>query len=126
VVFATVSALAAAGAPAVDAKVWFRDMQGRVLRWDERVSSTILGCPGNESCRAAVEDTAVYLRRGPITRTPVERSRLRPVGRVTGRGTVVFRVPRVSAGRYHLIANAQAGEGRRLIPASGTFRIVRS
>jgi hypothetical protein len=122
---AVATALAAAAAPAADAKVWFDGMQGRVVRWDERVSRRILNCPGNESCRAAVEDTIVYLRRGPITRTAVDPRRLRRIGRISARGTLRFRVPRVAAGRYHLVARARAGESRQLIPASGTFRVVR-
>jgi len=58
--------VAGLAAPAADAKVWFGDLQGRELSWGQRVSSTIAGCPGNDSCRATVQGVAVYLRRGPV------------------------------------------------------------
>jgi hypothetical protein len=37
---------------------------------------------------------------------------------------VTFRVPHLAAGRYHLVALAPAGTARRLLPVSGTFKIV--
>jgi hypothetical protein len=50
-------------APAANAKVWFQDMGGRAAHRGATVSTTIMGCPGNESCRASVEGAVVYVRR---------------------------------------------------------------
>jgi len=115
----------AVGAPAADAKVWFADLQGRELPRGQRVSSTIGGCPGNDSCRATVEGLTVYLRRGQVTRAPASRRRLRRLGRINAGGTLAFRVPHVAAGRYHLVAWVTAGDWDRWMPVSGTFRVVR-
>ncbi|MEA2303297.1 MAG: hypothetical protein QOH43_577 [Solirubrobacteraceae bacterium] len=112
-------------APAAEAKVWFNDLQGRELRWDQRASSTISNCPGNPSCRAAVEGVAVYLHRGPLARTAATRRDLRSLGRISASGTLTFRVPRVAAGRYHLVAWSTAGDRHRWLPVSGTLRVVR-
>lgn len=114
-------AVVLASAPGAEAKVWFQDMGGRVLRWDHVVSSTILGCPGNESCREAVEGVTVYLRRTASPRNPD----LLLVGRITGRGMLTFQVPRVGVGRYHLVARVRAGETTQLVKASSSFRVVR-
>lgn len=119
------AAVAAGAAPAADAKVFFADLQGRMLRWDQRVSSTIGGCPGNESCRAAVQGVTVYLRRGPVTRRAVDRRHVRRLGRISASGRLAFRVPHVTVGRYHLVARVRAGEGRRWLPVSGSFRVAR-
>ncbi len=110
------------GAAPAAAKVFFADMQGRVVRWDQRVSSTILGCPGNPSCGSVVEGTTVYLRRGARRAAPREATGLRVLGRIDADGRITFRVPRTAIGRYHLVAAPHAG-ATQLLPASGTFRI---
>ena len=122
VALAVAAVLVAPAAPTA-AKVFFQDMQGRVVGWDDRVSSTILGCPGNESCRAAVEGTDIYLRRGARRSPPRTTRGLRGLGRVTENGVIAFRVPRSPAGRYHLIAAAHVGQATGPVLASGTFRI---
>jgi hypothetical protein len=116
--------LSTVAAPAAEAKVWFNDLRGRELRWDQRASSTIANCPGNPSCRAAVEGVAVYLRRGPITRTAATRRDLRRLGRISASGTLTFRVPRVAAGRYHLVVWSTAGDRHRWLPVSATLSVV--
>jgi hypothetical protein len=118
------AALGAVAAPAAEAKVWFNDLAGRELRWDQRASSTIANCPGNPSCRAAVEGIVVYLRRGPVSRTAATRRDLRRLGRISASGTLSFRVPHVAAGRYHLVGWATAGDRHRWLPVSGTIRVV--
>jgi len=100
-------------APAADAKVWFQDMGGRAVHRGATVSTTIMGCPGNESCRAAVEGVAIYVRR--VRGAP----ELERVGRVSGSGTLRFRVPPVHTGRYRLVSR----EGGRLVNASSAFSI---
>jgi hypothetical protein len=117
--------VAGLAAPAADAKVWFGDLQGRELSWGQRVSSTIAGCPGNDSCRATVQGVAVYLRRGPVRRTGARRRHLRRLRRISASGTLAFRVPHVVAGRYHLVAWVTIGDWDRWMPVSGTFRVVR-
>src|SRR4051794_41199255 len=67
-------------APAAGAKVWFQDIGGRAVRRGDIVSTTIMGCPGNESCRAVVEGVVVYVRR--VRGAP----ELERVGRVSGGG----------------------------------------
>ena len=114
-----------ATAASVDAKVFFGDVSGRSFTWDSRFSSTIANCPGNESCRQAVEGTTVYLRRGARTRSKPDFDRLIRAGRISARGTLRFRVPRVRPGRYHLLARVRTDLGARWFPASGTFRIRR-
>ncbi len=113
------------GASAADAKVFFGDLEGRTFVWDQRVSSTILNCPGNDSCREGVEGVVVYLRHGRRTRSRPKLHTLERVGRVSASGTLRFRVPHVRAGRYHLVARIPTDRGRRWLPASGTFRIRR-
>lgn len=108
-----------------DAKVWFVDLGGRTVRWDQRVGSTIAGCPGNDACAAAVTGTVVYLRRGEVRRTPPQRRRLVRAGVVNRHGTLRFRVPHVRVGRYHLVAVGGSGEDRRWVPVSGAFRVSR-
>ena len=115
-------ALLAVAAPAASAKVHFAELGGRVVVWDQRVSSTILGCPGNASCRAAVEGITVYLRRGPARDSGRGGTRL---GRISASGTITFRVPHLSPGRHHLVARVPSGAQRRWTPVSGTFRIRR-
>ena len=109
--------------PTASAKVHFAQLGGRVLHWDPRASSTILGCPGNPSCRAAVEGITVYLRRGPASRGAIVSRGLIRLGPISASGTIAFRVPHVSPGRFHLVARLPAGERRRWSPVSGTFRI---
>jgi len=115
-------AVLAVAAPNVNAKVHFAEMGGRVLHWDQRATSTILGCPGNPSCRAAVEGIVVYLRRGPSRGATGGRGITR-LGRISARGTIAFRVPHKPAGRFHLVARVPAGAKRRWTAVSGTFRI---
>jgi hypothetical protein len=110
-------------APAAIAKVWFSDLQSERLRWDQRVVRTISNCPGNDSCRAAVAGTQVYLVRGPFAPRGEPRRGHR-IARIDANGTLRFRVPHV-VGRYHLVGNVKAGSTRRLIAVSGTFRIAR-
>lgn len=117
-------ALLLLAAPAAG-KVWFQEMQGRVVRWDQRVSSTIGGCPGNDSCRAAVQGTPVYLRRGAPRLPPKTATSLRSIGTITADGRIAFRVPRIEPGRYHLVAEARIAKTDRLVVSSGTFRIRR-
>ena len=112
-------------APAAEAKVWFGDMQGRELAWGRRVSSTIAGCPGNDSCRAAVKGVAVALRRSPVRRAPTGRRRQARLGRVSAAGRLTFEVPRVRIGRYRLVARIRIGDRKRWMPASGRFRVIR-
>lgn len=123
-VVVALAALAVA-APAAEAKVYFAEMDGRVLHWNQRVSSTILGCPGNASCGEIVEGHTVYLRRGPVRSRDFDRHRLRRLGRISASGTLRFRTRRWAAGRYHLVARVPAGARRRWMPVSGYFRIRR-
>ena len=110
-------------APGAGAKVWFQGMQGRDVQRGHRVTTTILGCPGNPSCRAAVEGITVQMRRAVRTwRAP--NARTWRVGRVDRNGRLAFRVPRVAAGRYQLIAYQRIGGNRRLLRVSGSFRVV--
>jgi hypothetical protein len=122
---ATALGLLAVAVPAASAKVWFAGMGGRVVHWDQRVTSTILGCPGNASCRDAVEGVTVHLRRGPASRGAVATRRGTRLGAISARGTITFRVPRLSPGRFHLVARLPAGEQRRWSAVSETFRIRR-
>lgn len=117
--------VAAVGASAADAKVWFNDLGRQELHWDQRVSSTIINCPGNDSCRETVEGETIYLRRGAVRRTGAKRHRLRRLGRISATGTLTFRVPHVSAGRYHLVFWSTVGDWDRWMPVSGTFRVAR-
>jgi hypothetical protein len=123
---ATAAALAllAVSAPAAGAKVYFAEMGGRVLHWDQHASSTILGCPGNASCRDVVDGLTVYLRRGPLSPhgTPGG-GHITRLGKISPRGTLAFRVPHKPAGRYHLVARVPAGSQRRWVAVSATFRI---
>jgi hypothetical protein len=117
-------ALLAVTAPAAGAKVYFAQMGGRVLHWDQPASSTILGCPGNPSCREAVDGLAVYLRRGALARHDAIAGRhLTRVGKISPEGTLAFRVPHKPAGRYHLVARVTAGSQRRWVAVSAAFRI---
>lgn len=114
------AALLAVAAPAASAKVWFAEMGGRVVYWDQRAATTILGCPGNPSCREAVEGITVYLRRGPARAAARGGIRL---GRISASGTIAFRVPHLAPGRFHLAARLPIGSQRRWSHVSGTFRI---
>jgi hypothetical protein len=119
-------AVTAVAAPAADAKVWFADMEGRLLRWDQQVSSAILGYVGNDSCGEAVDGVTVYLRGGPSHGRAVDRRRLKRLARISGGGKLQFRMPHVAGGRYHLVARVKAGKGRRWLPVSAAFRVVRN
>jgi hypothetical protein len=125
--FATAAAalaLLAVAVPAAGAKVYFAEIGGRVLHWDQHASSTILGCPGNPSCRDAVDGLTVYLRRGPLARHDAVAGRhLTRLGKISPRGTLAFRVPHEPTGRYHLVARVPAGATRRWVSVSATFRI---
>jgi hypothetical protein len=99
------------------AKVWFQDMGGRHLRQGQRVASVIMGCPGNPSCRDAVEGARIYLRSVPRAGHAVR------LGRVSANGRVWFRVPRVARGRYRLVARVRLAAGWRTIVASDPFWI---
>ena len=85
----------------------------------------IAGCPGNDSCRSAVEGVVVYLRRGPVTRSGARPRALHRMGRVSASGTLTFRVPHLSPGRHHLGEWVTVSGRRRWLPVTGTFRIVR-
>lgn len=124
-VLVSAAAIVAIAAPSAHAKIWFGDIGGRVLEWDARVTSTIAGCPGNDSCGTAVEGTTVYLRRGRTPRNLVPRRGLRRVARVSSAGRIAFRVPRVAPGRYQLVARLRGTTDGRFFRVSGTFRIVR-
>jgi hypothetical protein len=115
----------AVAAPSAEAKIYFAEMNGRVLHWDQRVSSTILGCPRNASCGEIVEGHTVYLRRGPVGSRDFDRHRLRRLGRISASGTLRFRTRHWAAGRYHLVARVPAGERRLWMSVSGYFRIRR-
>ena len=119
-------AVLAVTAPAAEAKVYFADMDGRVLHWDQRVSSTILGCPRNASCGDIVEGLMVYLRRGSIRSRDFDRHRLRRLGRISASGTLRFRTRHWAPGRYHLVARVPAGKTRRWSQASGYLRVTSS
>lgn len=114
-----------AGVTAAEAKIYFGDLGGETLEWDERVSSSITNCAGNASCMDHVEGVVVYLRRGPRARSRPDPDTLRRVARVTRNGTIRFRVPHVSRGRYHLLARIPTDTGGRWFPVSGSFRIRR-
>jgi hypothetical protein len=95
-----VVALLVFAAPA-SAKLYFTQIGGRAVRWDERVSTTIANCPGNPSCRSAVQNARVWIRRAGSRQ-------LRFVARVDHNGTLRFRVPHVRPGRYVLVAEGRA------------------
>jgi hypothetical protein len=99
-------------------KVWFQKMTGRHLRVGQHVSSVILGCPGNPSCREAVEGARVYLHRIGATR------RGRHLSRVSASGRIAFDVPSVRPGRYRLLARVHTDRGWRTLTASEIFRVV--
>jgi hypothetical protein len=101
-------------APAA-AKVWFLDMGGDTVRWGQRVTTTISGCPGNPSCGSVVGGLHVSMRR-------VGGKRLWSLGRIDSEGRLRFRTPRVAPGRYRLIAEAYNG---RHIQASEPFHVAR-
>ena len=102
-------------APAT-AKVWFLDMGGRTVRWEQRVTTGIAGCAGNPGCGQVVGQRRMWLRR-------LHGHRLWPIGRIDDEGRLRFRVPRVAPGRYRLIAEADNG---RHIQASEAFRVTRA
>jgi hypothetical protein len=114
---AAVLAALALASPA-SAKVWFADMSGRHLRTGQHVATVIAGCPGNPSCREAVEGARVYLRRVG------HRGRRVRLGRVSANGRLKFVVPRVAPGRYRLLARVRTGRGWRTLHASDLLRIA--
>jgi hypothetical protein len=101
-------------------KVWFQSMGGRHLSTGQQVTSVILGCPGNPSCREAVHGARVYLhrlgaraaRRGPL------------IARVSAGGRIAFNVPQVKPGRFRLLARVRTASGWRTLHASDPFRIA--
>jgi hypothetical protein len=104
VAFALVLAAPAAG------KVWFQDIGGRTIRWDQRVVASISGCAGNPGC-----GNVVYLR-------AVGGRRLRTLTRIDDQGRARFRVPHVAPGRYRLVAY-ESGRARHV---SSWFRVTRA
>jgi hypothetical protein len=108
-------------APAATAKIWFSDMSGDTLRWNQPVTTTILNCPDNGSCAKVVRGRYVFLRPGPARRTG-RASSIFTVGRIDGNGRLSFRVPPVPGGEYHLVAS-EPGNAKRWLPVSGTFRV---
>jgi hypothetical protein len=125
VVFVLATMVAGLTASEAEAKVWFGDMQGRALARGHRVSSTIAGCPGNDSCRALVKGVAVALRRGPGKRTDNRRHEWPRLGHITASGRLTFQVPHVRVGHYYLVARLKLGDRRRWVMASGPFRVIR-
>jgi hypothetical protein len=110
---AVVSALVLA-APAAG-KIWFQDIGGRTVRWDQRVVASISGCADAPGCGQIVESKPVFLR-------AVRGERLLRLGRINDAGRVRFRVPRVALGRYRLYADEGAGHMRYV---SQSFRVTR-
>lgn len=100
-------------APAT-AKIWFQDMGGRTVRWDQRVVASISGCADAPGCGDVVRRHTVFLR-------AVGGHRLRRLARIDDSGRVRFRVPRIAPGRYRLIAT-ESGRTRQV---SSWFRVVR-
>jgi hypothetical protein len=98
--------------------VWFADLGGRHLRTGQHVATVIAGCPGNPSCREAVEGARVYLQRVG------HRRRRAVLGRVSASGRLAFVVPRVTPGRYRLLARVRTDRGWRTLHASDLFRIA--
>jgi hypothetical protein len=101
----------ALAAPA-GAKVWFLDMRGQTVRWDQRVTTEIAGCADAPGCGDVVGRHHVWLRRVGGRRTLM-------LGRIDDSGRLRFRVPRVSPGRYRLVA-VEGGIARA---ASDAFRV---
>ena len=117
--------LLAVAAPA-EAKIFFGDIGGRTLEWNQRTTATIAGCSKSSACREHVQGVVVYLRPGSRSRSRPEPGTLERLGRISADGTISFRVPRVRAGRYHLLARIPVDSGgKRWFPASGSFRIRR-
>ena len=100
-------------APAT-AKIWFEDMGGRTVHWDQRVVASIVNCSGNPGCGDVVGRRMVYLRR-------VGGKRLHRLARVDHNGRVRFRVPHLAPGRYRLVAH----EGSQTLAVSDPFRLTR-
>jgi hypothetical protein len=103
-------------APAA-AKVWFLDMRGETVRWGQRVTTTISGCPGNPSCGGVVRGLRVWMRRVHGGHG------LWTLGTIDGEGRLRFRVPHAAPGRYRLVY--EDADGRRPLPASAAFRVTR-
>jgi len=117
------AALLGAASPAAG-KVWFQHMEGRRVESGARVATVIAGCPGNPSCRTAVEGTVVYLR--PVGRRCAITTAgcARRLGRVDANGRLAFHVPHLPAGRYRFVARVRTALGLRTFNASGPFRII--
>lgn len=97
------------------------------MRWDQRVTTAIPGCDGNDTCRKAVEGTEVLLRTGRLRPGGPDTRSLRPLGSIGRGGRLAFAVPHVAGGEYHLVARMHFdGGGTRLVAVSGTFRVVGS
>ena len=108
-------ALALALAAPASAKIWFQEMGGRTVHWDQRVTASILGCSDSPECGDMVGRHMVYVRR--VGAKPLHR-----LGRISSTGRVVFRVPHLQPGRYRLYAR----EGGQLFRVSEPFRIRRA
>jgi hypothetical protein len=106
---------AALAAPAA-AKVWFLDMRGQTVRWDQRVTTAIAGCSASPGCGQIVGHRRMWMRR-------VKGHRLWSLGRIDDSGRLRFRVPHAAPGRYRLIAEADNG---RHIQASESFGVTRA
>jgi hypothetical protein len=100
-------------APAA-AKIWFQDIGGTTVHWDQRVVASISGCAGAPGCGDVVGRHMVYLH-------AVGGHRLRALARIDDAGRVRFRVPRIAPGRYRLVAN-ESGRARQV---SSWFRVTR-
>ena len=103
--FVSVAVALALAAPAA-AKVWFMSVRGDTYVVGQLVRTEVAGCP----TPCPVRGTQVWLGRASS-------NRLVGLGAVDRRGGLVFRVPNVRPGLYHL-----ATGGRRV---SDTFRIRR-
>ena len=103
---AAVAVVALVVAAPAAAKVWFMSVRGDTYSVGEVVRTEIAGCP----TPCPVRGTQVWLAR-------TASNRLVRLGVVDRRGELVFRVPNVRPGTYHL-----ATAGRRV---SDSFRIRR-
>ncbi len=101
----TAAAALVLAAPAA-AKIWFMSVRGDTYAVGQSVRTEIAGCP----TPCPVRGTQVWLGRASS-------NRLVRLGTVDRRGVLIFRVPNVRAGTYHL-----ATGGRRV---SDSFRIRR-
>ena len=101
--FVSAAVALALAAPAA-AKVWFMSVRGDTYAVGQVVRTEIAGCP----TPCPVRGTQIWLGRAAS-------NRLVRLGAVDARGVLVFRIPTVRPGTYHL-----ATGGRRV---SDSFRI---